>query len=147
MHINRSVGYVHTGQTAYHTLPLEDVSQCSLRDFALVRSICGDKFAPAGDVWDDRRDVVVVSALSDEYLEFGIHRSELFEVVTHLLLAHSRRKVVFALKNEVRRDVGEQVIKAVDTYSLEHRADIFLRVGEIAQFAHILFGYFAVSGR
>ena len=134
--VHRSVGAVQAGQAADHRLPLEDVAERALRDLALVRRIGRQELAARGDIRDHGRDVMVVRALSDEHLEVGILGREALEKVTNLLFAHCGRQVVLPLVDEIRGDIGIQVVERADADSFEHDADIFLRLRKIAECSH-----------
>ena len=60
--VDRSVGNIHAGQLADHGLIFKDRLQDALADFSLIGSVCSDKFLFAGDAFNDRRNVMIVSA-------------------------------------------------------------------------------------
>ena len=82
---------------------------------------------------------MVIRALAHEDLEAYVGSGEFLEEVADLLLAHGGREVVLALVNEIRGNVGVEVVERADAYPLEHHADIFLCLRKIAEFAHYVY--------
>ena len=80
---------------------------------------------------------MIIRTLSHEHLQTGVHGRELRKMVADLLLAHRGGKVILALENEVRRHVGIEIVKRLDSYPAEHAADVFLRMGEITECSHV----------
>ena len=135
--VHRGVGNIHAGKTADHALPLEDVTQSSLRNLALVRRICSQELGTGGDVWNHGRHVMVVRALSDEHFQLRILPAESVKEITNFLLAESIRKFVFLFVDEIRGHVGVEIVQAADTNPLQHYADIIFSMGKICESSHL----------
>ena len=144
--IHGCISHVHSGETADHGLPFENVAKRSLRDLALVRRIGCQEFRTGCDVGNHRGHIMIVCALPDKYFQLGVLLAQPFKEITDLLLAHGGRQVILTLINEIRGHVGVEIVQAVDAYPLQHHADIIVGMREIRKSRHNrLFCYFSVS--
>ncbi len=82
---------------------------------------------------------MVIGSGPGENLQLDILLVQGSEEIADLLLAHGVRKVVIRLVDEFRRDIGIEIVEAGNPDSLQHRADVLLRVRKIRESAHLLY--------
>ena len=76
---------------------------------------------------------MVVCTLAHEHLEAAVPGSEGLKEIPDLLLAHRFRKIILSLVETVGGYIRIEVVQRADPYPVKHHADIFLRLGKIAE--------------
>src|SRR5574344_1163386 len=87
---------------------------------------------------------MIISTGPDKNFQTCVFLGQGFEIVSYFLFALSLRKIVFAFKDEIRRDIAVQIVKGFDPDSVQHLTDILLRVWKICKCRHYP-NYFSVS--
>jgi hypothetical protein len=134
--VARRVRDVHSGQLADRGLVLEDRLQDALADLGLVRRVRGQQLPLREDGVDDRGDVVVVDAGTQEReLLAGrdVALRELGQVRDELLLGERRLEVEPTLEADAFGDVAKELLDRVDSDRREHRLAIGLGEREVPQ--------------
>ena len=113
--VHAGVGHVHAHQLAGHRLQLEHRLQRALADLRLVRRVGGVVLAAADDVRDRARDEVPVRAAAEEATPSRSRRRRFWCARSDSSRERSssleRRRQVEAIDAELRRDVGEQLVR------------------------------------
>src|SRR5574344_2437247 len=109
--IQRSIADIKSGKFAHHALILENIPQCTLRDFSLIWCISSKEFGTRCDIRDYRGSIVVISPGTDEYFQTSILLGQSFEIISDFLFALGIRKVILTLEDEIGRHVVVQIVE------------------------------------
>ncbi len=132
--VHARVGDGQARQAADERLPLVDGLQRALRDLGLVRRVGGQELAARDQRVDRGRDDAVVDAAAQEADQLAlpvVGAGGAAEPVAHLLLAQAEGQVQVAVQPDVRRQVGEQLLDAVQPHRRQHLADVLIRVRDV----------------
>jgi len=132
--IQGSVRNVQRRQLADERLEFKDRLEKALGELGLVRRIGRGKLGTGNDVLHHGGDEMIIDAAAEKRDHFGaVCFGKAGEDAGDLLFRTTGRHVQRLREQQVRRNIGEQLIDARDPDLLEHVRDILFRMGQIRE--------------
>src|SRR6266542_1650465 len=141
---------VHGGQLADRSLVLEDGLEHALTHLGLVGRVGRQELASLEDGVNDRGDVVVVDAGSEEgdlTRRVDVPGGERFEMPAQLLLRQRTLEVELTPQTHARENVAEQLVDGRNADRGEHLLAVALGQREVAQLSATTCLYASASRR